>query len=317
MDLARGIAMLSMVATHVSWLVLHTENNYMRYPAESFGIYLMFAISAYLLARKEPDGLISMKLFIRRSKFLLGYLLGFSALFCIIKSVNPIDFCLERFYAYWFFVVLWLCMALSEGVAYLAAQLKKRFPPIKNRANLEPKLDVILWLFIWAVHFQWDLFIKVLPIDDLKLYFPCFVAGRMLVFNPEWKCYILNKWSVVACFLFWVAAWIMYPDFWDGVYYLTGFAGAAWVWWLCDRFRKLKALNFVAVIGKETLWIYGLHFYFLLLIGHFTTFIPAAYMNPWWIQWLISPLLAVFVSILSVVSANLIRNLYNSLHIRA
>jgi hypothetical protein len=312
LDLARGFALLAMAATHTSWLAFHVTTNHIRYTGESFGIYMFFIISAMLLALKNHGEPIGKSLYIKRTKFLWGYLIGFSAIYCLVHKMSPIEYCLGRFDGYWFFLVLWLCMTFSEGVAHLAKYLKRRFPNIKSREALELKLNILLWLFIWAIHAQWDPYIKVFPIADFKLYYPCYVAGKMYASHMDLKRYIFNKWTALGCFLFWVMAWILYPDFWDGVYYMTGMAGAVWVWWLCT---KIKGCDIVALIGKEALWVYGLHFYLLLVIGRIVPHIlpQGGVMEPWWMQWLVSPILAFIVCFFSVVLSKIIRRFYHSI----
>jgi fucose 4-O-acetylase-like acetyltransferase len=306
-DLARGVAMIFIVAGHIAWLVLHS-NNIFQYPVESFALDLMFIISAFLLARKESNGVISKQLFIKRTKFLLGSLIGFSVPFCIMMRINPLQFCKDEFMAYWFFLVLWLCMTVSEGVAYLSLLLKKRISSVKNRLHLELKLDILLWLFIWAIDFQLGPYIEYFPIEDLKLYYPCFIAGRMLAFYPQAMRYIFNKWSAAAALIIWIIAWIQYPNFLNIIYYVSGIAGSIFIWWLCTKLTKFRGLNFLATIGKETLWVYGLHFYPVMVAWYLTKDIDTGVLREAWAQLLIAPLSAVILSLLCIVVANLLRS---------
>lgn len=252
LDTAKGLSMLIIVMGHIYWLATQNHVNPLAGVVNLGAINIFFAISGYL-AFRETD--ITLHHYLRRAGKLLTWLLGFSALFCLIQGVEIEEMCRHHFMGYWFFAALLLCYLTTGGIEILC-----RHTGWGDVVRMQ--LYLAVWILIWALTINVDPEVPCLPLNDLRIYYPSYILGIILWRHATVRRYLFGLGGGVAGLGLWVWGLWAYPDLHGGLHYLGGIGAVLGLLWVI-RLTGIRP-QALALLGKNSLWIYGYHYFFVM-----------------------------------------------------
>lgn len=252
-DGSKGIAMIIIVIVHSFWIVMGTVPPAIKGAGTLGALNVFFALSAYLM---EMHGAPTMHGYIRRILKLCGWLFCFSALFCIVEQVSIAQMLERQFMGYWFFAALLVCYAIGNGVRLLGE--KYHFGQL-----LSIQIYIGLWIIIWSLSVNMATEIACVPLNDIRMYFPSYIIGMMLARYSKMKRIVSHPLTVLITGAIWLYIIATYNQQHGEIYYLGGILALPLVWKLSAYMGRYT--KFPALVGKKSLWIYGYH-YFILLI---------------------------------------------------
>lgn len=302
-DACKGVAMIIIVMVHTYWLVMGHAPVILKRIGEIGAIDVFFALSAYLFEKKKA---FTPGVFLRRIIKLAMWLIGFSLLFCIIENVSISQMCIQHFMGYWFFAAL-LIFYFLVGIIKL---FKKKYG-IKTIYELQ--IYCGLWIIIWALSLNVDPELPCLPLNDLRMYFPSYIIGLMLVRYSAIKKYALGMIGITIATPIWIAIIAGIIPGKNELLNLCGILSLPLMMYVGNILTQLT--KFIPLVGKKSLWIYGYHYLFLIAIAAITNRLSLnmehLMQTKAWLAFIIVVAIAIVVSLICIMAGTLTKFVFS------
>ena len=330
-DALRGFTMILVVFAHVETYILQIEPN-STFVSElfiSFRMPLFFFISGFISFKKNAvqDTTFFKKILFKKVRIQLTPTLFFGLLFTYLFSIGNVSDFIHNYYkfGYWFtisllgmFVILYVCNFI------IFSYFKKNTERIQIYTLL---LITIIFIFCKSIYHRQPLFAKISDIfcfQQVCIYFPFFIFGYIVSHDKNKFHAFLDKSILQFCIIILFITTFYFkrtlPASSYEIHYILIFyryfqetiIGLLGILIVYNLFRKTTAFSektdisiLLQKIGRKTLDIYMLHYFFLSHIPHLGLYITNS--NNIVVELSIVTFLSIIVIICCLLVSNILR----------